>query len=119
MGNLVVDIGLFRIFQFFVLVLAADAVTTVWFYGSIFEKPLNYFKNRKDMLGELMSCNLCLPYHIAFWFVLLTTLSLLMPTWVGKVWEVVLYSLAVTDLLHFLQQVRPFVEDKDERTKST
>jgi hypothetical protein len=43
------------------------AVLRAWKMGSIFEGRRSYWQVRKGWLGELLSCPLCLSYHVAFW----------------------------------------------------
>jgi hypothetical protein len=47
------------------------AVLRAWFMGSIFELPRSYMQARGGQLGKLLSCPLCLSYHVAFWCELL------------------------------------------------
>lgn len=47
------------------------AVMRAWFMGSIFGYWRSYFQARGGRLGELLSCPLCLSYHVAFWIELL------------------------------------------------
>lgn len=43
------------------------AMLRAWFMGSIFEYRRSYYQARGGLLGELLSCPLCLSYHAAFW----------------------------------------------------
>ena len=98
-----------------VLALAANAVATAWFYGSIFENIQTYFEKRGGLLGELMTCPLCLPYHIAFWVVVLLWLPgfFLWEPWT-TVSRIPLYAFAVTTLVHYMQGVLPLEEDEED-----
>lgn len=104
-------------FDFVLIALAADAITSAWFYGSIFERWRNYFKKLQEtgttrtswFFGTLLTCNFCLPYHIAFWTLVLLWLP---GIFLGEPWHTVsrvpLYAFAATTVIHFLQQTRPF-----------
>lgn len=103
------------ILDFLALILATDAIVTAWFHGSIFERPRTYFKTSSGLLAELMSCPLCFSYHAAFWLMLLIAgpASLLPAPW-SDLLKLVLYSLATTDVVHFLQQIRPITDEEEE-----
>lgn len=102
--------------DFIALALAANSVQTAWLYGSLFDSLRGYFDARKKtFFGELMTCPLCLPYHVAFWTAVILWLpaQLLSDPW-DTYPRLVLYSLAVTTIIHFLQGVLPLEETNEE-----
>jgi len=62
--------------------IVAYGLTSIIVWGTIFEKPRMWIKNRYDFLGELISCTLCTSTWVGFFlsvFLLLigsTTLSI-------------------------------------------
>jgi hypothetical protein len=97
------------------LILATDAVVTAWFYGSIFAKPLAYFEKRGGFWGELFMCPLCLSFHIAFWLMMLFLVpGYFLPTPWNILVSLPLYSLAATDVVHWLHGIRPIKEIEEE-----
>ena len=111
------------VFDLIALTLAADAILTAWFYGSIFESARKYFKKLEGLIAELTSCRLCFSYHPPFWLLLLYACSFFVESEVCKfLIKLPIYSLAVTDVVHFLQQIRPiteeaYVDDEDDETE--
>ena len=54
--------------------LATLGILRAWFKGSLFARKLAKYQALRDQgsrAGELLSCPLCLSYHVAFWFNLL------------------------------------------------
>ncbi len=103
--------------DFVIVALAADAITSAWFFGEIFDSVRGYFQIFKDktltktewFFGTLFTCIFCLPYHIAFWTVALLWLpGFLLPEPWQTMSRLPVYAFAVTTVIHFLQQVRPF-----------
>jgi hypothetical protein len=104
-----------ELITFLALILAVDALVTAWFYGSIFEKKVEYFEKRGGFWGELMTCPLCLSFHIAFWLTILFVVpSLFLPAPWNKVITLPLYSLAATDVVHWLHGVRPIKDEEND-----
>lgn len=107
------------IIDLIVLILAADAVITAWFYGTLFENMRTKLENKSGLFGELLGCPLCLSYHICFWLSLLLILvnSCSSPELVNF-FKFPFYGLAATDIVHFLQQIRPFEGISEEGESS-
>jgi hypothetical protein len=81
----------------------------------LFKSWLAYFEKRSDtFFGELMTCPMCLPYHVSFWLLILLWIPLesLAAPW-DLLIRVPIYSLAITTLIHYMQGVLP-VEVEDE-----
>jgi hypothetical protein len=106
-----------HLIDFIAVILAADAITSAWFYGSIFEDSREFFAKQKGLLAELMSCTFCLPYHICFWtIVLLWATAQTLPEHLAIVPRSILYTFAATDAVHWLQGERPIpYEETDEQ----
>lgn len=108
--------------DFIALVLAGDACVTAWFYGSIFEEKKKKITDRGGLIGELFDCPTCLSYHVAWILTLAFWIpSQLLPEPWSYLTRFPLYSLAATDLIHWLQGERPIrteeeVEDESERS---
>lgn len=103
-----------NILDLVLLALATNAIGTAWFYGSIFKRPREYFEKHGKLFGELMTCPICLPYHLSFW----TAVLLWLPGYfLPEPWSVVsrlpLLAFATTTLVHYMQGVLP-LEDDDE-----
>jgi hypothetical protein len=117
-----------NILDFVALALAANSITTAWFYGSLFKQLLAYFDKKKkqaeaegkfSFFGELLTCVLCLPYHISGWTAFLFWLpAQLLPTPWDNLPRLFLFALAVTTLVHYMQGVLP-LEDDDGKTNNT
>lgn len=94
--------------------LSVDAILTAWFYGDIFERPLNFFTKWSEskytffwFIGKLLSCPICLAYHVSFWTgILIFVPVLFMPEDHYQYWMFIFYSLAVTSVVHKLQDVK-------------
>ena len=119
--------------DFIIIILATDAITSAWFYGELFTKVREYFykildnytKNDEEdiedwFFGMLFTCPFCLSYHIAFWTVILLWLPsyFLSEPW-NIVYKLPLYALATTTVIHFLQQVRPFINEDNNDTNGS
>lgn len=50
-----------------ILSLVVLSVMRVWFLSSIFARRRSYWQTRGGWLSELLSCPLCLSYHLSFW----------------------------------------------------
>jgi hypothetical protein len=78
-------------FDWLILILAGDATMVVWFKSSLFQTPRAMVETVNDMpetecsrfakiAAEILSCPLCLPIHIAFWY---TLLYYFLPNWLA------------------------------------
>lgn len=112
----------------FAWILAVDALLTAWFYGSIFQKPFEMFERWEEdsrsgikrWFGELFTCPMCLSYHVTFWYglIFLGLPALFLPYPYEDYAYYITYSLAVTDIVHWLQGVRSFRESEDDKGSS-
>lgn len=118
---------MFVFLDFIAIALAGDAIATAWFYGSIFANWREALEERGGKLGELAGCVLCLSYHICFALTLLLWLSIqLASILLPDQWSVLaylpralLYALAATDLVHWLQGERPIPVDDESGVQTT
>jgi hypothetical protein len=95
--------------NFVALMLAADAINTAWFFGSLFDKQRVYFKGIGGFFGELLTCQICLAYHISFWTaVILWVPGLFFQEPISSITRLPLYAFAITDVVHLMQLVHPF-----------
>lgn len=109
--------------DFLLACLAADAITSAWFYGSIFKgwrEKVDGWKS--DFWRELFQCSFCLTYHYPWAVVLpLFVVAQLLPV-DATVWgwlpRYPLYSLAMTDVVHWLQGERPIPIQEEEEEDS-
>lgn len=101
------------------IALAANAMLTAWFDGSIFAKWRATLELRDDKFSELMSCPLCLSYHFAFWL----TLLLFIGQFIGYPWSGIvrlpIMALAATDVVHWLWRIPNSTENNHESGTST
>lgn len=67
-GMTLLEVIGFLVLEALLLHLTVLAVLRAWFMGSIFEHWRSYVQVYGGRLGELLSCPLCLSYHVAFWF---------------------------------------------------
>lgn len=99
------------IFEVLFWALAVRAILEAWFYGSLFESARAWSERTKDpyyagvplwrrpdaWLAALLSCRLCLSYHVALWP--------LLPLWAveSRHWLWLLpFSLASVGVVHLL-----------------
>src|SRR5438046_279961 len=98
------------------LPLAANAMSDVWFYGDIFQRPRNYFKSKTGFFAELLSCEFCLAYHIVLTLVLLTVVPVVfLPSPWCYAGALPVAWLAAVDVLHRLQDYEADKQEWSER----
>lgn len=104
------------ILDFLAVAPAVNAIVTAWLFGSLFDKPRSYFEARPTtFFGKLMTCPLCLPYHVAFWTLVCMWLpAQLLPAHWDMIPRVPLYAFAFTTLVHYMQGVLPIGEATEE-----
>lgn len=106
--------------DFVVLILASDALATAWFYGDIFGNTQMKLLEKKGFFPNLFTCVMCLSYYIPLAIIILIFLpAYFMPGVVGDLLRLPVYAFAATDVVHFLQQVRPIGELKEEANDTT
>lgn len=109
-----------QLLDFIALVLAADALTTAWFYGSIFDNWRNKLDKKGGFWAGLFSCPLCLSYHIP-WLLLMP--FLITSLFLSSPWDLVaklpIYSIAITDLVHWLHEIRPIKDEEEDGTRDS
>ncbi len=101
--------------DFVAVVFAVAALMTAWFYGSLFERWREYAKEREHtFFGALVTCPLCLAYHLSFWVVVLLWLPIvLLPAPWNELPRALLYALAATTLVHYVHGVLPLQEEEE------
>ncbi len=104
------------LFEVLILALAVNALVTAWLYGSLFERPRKVCEqNKETWWGDLLTCSLCLPFHVAFWLaVILWVPAAILPTPWHLIPRAITYILAATTLVHYMQGVLPVTDGDDD-----
>lgn len=108
-------------FNILCIAFASNSIMMAWLYGALFDKPRKYFEDRSDtFLGKLLTCPMCLSYHVAFWVTVLIWLPaelLLFPY--SYIPVTILYSLSAVTIIHYLQGVLPIVDAEEDETEES
>lgn len=100
--------------DFIALALASSLCVTDWFNSELFKNVREKLEARTDKLGELAGCPFCLSHHTTFWLAVLLWLpAQLLPDGWHELPRCVLYILAATTIVHFLQDAPPFSHDEE------
>jgi hypothetical protein len=99
-----------QLLDFIAFVLAVEAMMNAWFYGSLLKEVQTKVADRFELFG----CSFCLAYHVPW----ILAFALWLPAqWCLDPWNniprALLYSLAATTLVHFMQRDHPLVADDD------
>lgn len=104
------------LFDLLCVAYAAEAISTAWFYGGIFENLRKTMEKREGKLGQLLGCPLCFSYHPP-WILLL--LFVFPSLFLNDTWAILsklpVYSLAITSIHRRIFGLPEIDDDEEEK----
>lgn len=97
----------------FIVAFCAKALIDLWNDSSLFASWRAYFEAWGGRMGELSECSFCQSYHVCFWVsVLGRLLAAVLPSWIGLLVLLIVFSLAATGVVHLLLDLNELMLDK-------